>query len=71
MMAGSEFSRAWATATAISLEKDVADVEEAAVTTTEAADGGGAAEEEVRNRPAERLLKVEHGWHVLRTKIPR
>ena len=31
MMAGSEFSSAWATATAISLEREVADTEEAAV----------------------------------------
>ena len=71
MMTGSEFSRAWATATAISLEKDVADVEEAAETTTGAADDGGATEEEGKNRPADRLLKVERGWDMLRTTIPR
>ena len=71
MMAGSEFSRVLAAATAILLQKDVADVEEAAVTTTGAADDGGAMEEEVKNSPADRLLKVEHGWDMLRTLIPR
>ena len=68
MMAGSEFSRAWATATAISLEKDVADVEEAAVTTTGVADDDGAEEEEVKNRPAYMILKVERGWDMLEQK---
>ena len=69
-MAGSEFSRAWTTATAISRERDVADIEEAAVTTTGAADDDRAEEDEVRNRPADKLLKVEHGWDMLKTKIP-
>jgi len=67
MMAGSEFSRAWATATAISLEIDVVDIEEAAVTATGAADDDEAEEDEVRNRPADKLLKVERGWDMLKT----
>ena len=43
------------------------DTEEAAITTTGAEDNG-AAEDIVKNRPADKLLKVERGWDVLRTK---
>ena len=48
MMTGSEFSRAWAVAFAISLEREVADTEEVAVTTTGAAEDDGAEEDELR-----------------------
>ena len=68
MMAGSEFSRAWATATAISLEMYVAGIEEAAITTTGYADYDRADEDEVKNRPADRLLKIERDWDMLKTK---
>ena len=71
-MAGREFSRVWATATEISLEKDVAYTEEAAVTIFGIAEEDGAEEDdaeedEVKNRPADKLLKVENGWEMLRT----
>lgn len=49
MMAGSESSNAWATATAISLEKDLEDTEDATVTTTWAAEDDGAKEDIVEN----------------------
>lgn len=70
-MASSEFSRVWATATEISLEKDVAYTEEAAVTIFGIAEEDGAEEDEVfegqktrevKNRPTDKLLKVESGW---------
>lgn len=66
LMAGSEFSTDWATATAVSLDIDKADIDEAAVTITGAADDDWADEDEVENRPAEKLLKVEHGWDMLK-----
>lgn len=74
-MAGREFSRVWATATEISLEKDVAYTEEAAVTIfgiaeEDGAEEDGAEEDEVKNRPADKLLKVESGWEMLRTQKP-
>ena len=69
MMAGSEFSRVWASATEISLERDVAYTEEATVTTIGVAQDNGAKEDEVKNRPADRMLKVERGWEML-TKKP-
>ena len=62
MRAGSEFFRVWAMATAISLEIDEADMEEATITTTWAADDGGEDEDEVKNRPANMLLKVKCSW---------
>ena len=71
MMAGSEFSKAWATATAISLDIDVVDIDEAAVTITGAADDDRADDDEVKNRPADKLLKVERGWDILRTNSER
>lgn len=49
MMAGIEFSRAWATATAISPERDVADTEEAVITTTGAIEDDEAEQDEVKN----------------------
>ena len=68
MMASSEFFRAWATATAILMERDVEDTKEAAVTTTGTAEDDGARGDVVENRPADKLLKVERGWVMLRTK---
>lgn len=62
MMAGSELSRAWAMSTAILLERDMEDTEAAALTTTGATEDDGAAEDIVKNRPADRLLEVEHSW---------
>ena len=55
-------------ATAISLEIDEADMEEATITTTWAADDGGEDEDEVKNRPANMLLKVKCSWDILKTK---
>ena len=66
VIARSEFSKVWATATTISLKIDVADIEEAAVTTTRAADNDGANKDVVKNRPANKLLKVECGWYMLK-----
>jgi len=68
MEADSEFSRVWAMPTAILLERDMEDTEEVAVTTTGAAEDDGAAEDLVKNRPADRLLEVEHNWVMLRIK---
>ena len=67
-MAGSESSNAWATATAISLEKDLEDTEDATVTTTWAAEDDGAKEDIVENKPADKLLKVEFSCDILREK---
>lgn len=67
MMAGSEFSKVWGTDTTISLDIDVADIDEAAVTITGAADDDEADKDEVKNWPAEKLLKVERGWDMLKT----
>ena len=67
LMAGSEFSKAWATDTAVSLDIDKADIDEAAVTMTGAADDDGADDDEVENRPAEKLLTVERDWDILKT----
>ena len=58
LMAGSEFSTDWATATAVSLDIDKADIDEAALTITGVADDDWADEDEVENRPAEKLLKI-------------
>ena len=69
-MAGNKFCWVWATATEISLEKDVAYTEEAAVTIFGIAEEDGAEEDEVKNRPADKLLKVESGWKMLRTQKP-
>ena len=52
MMAGNKFSRAWSMATAILLEIDLADIEEATITTTGAADNDGANEDEVKKKKA-------------------
>ena len=46
----------------------MADIEEATITTTGAEDDDRAEEDQVKNRPADKLLKVERGWDVLRTK---
>lgn len=54
MEADSEFSRVWAMPTAILLERDMEDTEEAAVTTTGRAEDDGAAEDLVKNRSADR-----------------
>ena len=69
-MAGNKFCWVWATATEISLEKDVAYTEEAAVTIFGIAEEDGAEEDEVKDRPTDKLLKVESGWEMLRTKNP-
>ena len=71
MMAGSEFSKAWATTTALSLDIDVLDIYKAMVTVTGAADNDRADEDEVKNRPADKLLKVERGWDTLKTNSER
>ena len=55
MEADSEFSRVWAMPTAILLERDMEDTEEATVTTTGRAEDDEAAEDFVKNRPAHRL----------------
>ena len=68
MMAGSEFSRAWLTPTAILLERDVEDTEAPTATATGAAEDDGAAEDVVKNRPADRLSEVEHSWVTLMIK---
>ena len=68
MEVDSEFSKVWAMSTAILLERDMEDTEGAAVTTTGAAKDDGAAEDLVKNRPADRLLEVEHNWVRLRIK---
>ena len=70
MMAGSEFSKAWTTATVLSLDIDVVDIDKATVTVTRAADNDRADEDEVKNRPADKLLKVKRGWDILK-QIPR
>ena len=57
----------WGTDTTISLDIDVADIDEAAVTITGAADDDEADKDEVKNWPAEKLLKVERGWDMLKT----
>ena len=59
MIAGNEFSSAWSIATAVLLEIDLADIEEATITTTGAAD---------KLEPADKLLKVESGWDMLKAK---
>ena len=51
---GREFSRAWSTATAILLEINLADIEEATITTARAADDDGANEDEVKKKKASR-----------------
>lgn len=71
MMAGSEFSKAWATAPTLSLDIDVVDIDKATVTVIRAADNDRADEEEVKNRPADKLLKVERGWDILKTNSER
>jgi len=71
MRAGSEFSKAWATATALSLDIDVVDIDKATVTVTGVADNDRADEDEVKNRPADKLLKVERGWDILKTNSER
>lgn len=71
MMARSEFSKAWTTATALSLDIDVVNIDKATVTVTGAADNDRANEDEVKNRPADKLLKVEHGWDILKTNSER
>ena len=61
MMAGSE----------LSLDVDVVDIDKATVTVTGAADNDRADEAEVKNRPADKLLKVERGWDILKTNSER
>ena len=71
MMAGSKFSKAWTTATALSLDIDVVGIDKATVTVTRAADNDRADEDEVKNRPADKLLKVKRGWDILKTNSER
>ena len=68
MVASSEFSRRWAMAPAILLERDVEGTEDAAISTTGGGEDDGATEDVVKNRPANKLLKVECCWDMLRTK---
>ena len=62
MMAENEFSRAWSTATAILLEIDLADIEEATITATGAADDDGANEDEVEKKKASRQAFEGQKW---------
>ena len=55
MMAGSKFSETWATATTILLDIDVVDIDDRVN------------EYKVKNRPADKLLKVKLGWDILKT----
>ena len=71
MMAGSKFSKVWATITAILLDIDAVDIDKAAVTVTGAADDDGADKDKVKNRPAHKLLKVKHSWDNLKTNSER
>ena len=61
MMAGREFSSAWAMAAAISFEKQVDAAVEAAVTLTGASEDGAVDEGAVKITPAGKLLLVERG----------
>ena len=61
MMAGREFSSAWAMAAAISFEKEVDAAVEAAVTLTGASEDGAVDEGAVKITPADKLLLVERG----------
>ena len=61
-----KFSNAWRTANAISLERDEEGTEDASVTKTGAAEDNGTEEDGVKNKPADKLLKVERGCVILR-----
>ena len=65
MMAGSEFSSAWAMVVTILFEREVDAAVEAAVTITGASEDGAVDEGAVKNTPADKLLLVEHGWDIL------
>ena len=62
IMAGNELSRAWSTASAILLEVDLTDIEEATITTTGAADDDGANGDEVKKKKASRQAFEGRKW---------